>query len=830
MPAIHWGAMQTFLSTAHQRPEYEVYKPLFLMGQVSTKEDEELLPLAKSLFDVWYAEGQTQLEGTDQINGPETPLSRLDPEKWQQLLNPSDSTSTEIAARLGELTASNQDSLSIAFASVCDLSAISTLRSVAPLLSLDDAVRLILGTWSGGRFSPRMPGDFQETAKWISGADKKIVTVQDLSSCRAWAVSSRSPLHIVADKENAKQLLAWAYRRSSTWPNFRSPDPEIHERLFVAGPQKSETHELFPAWVKAALVAGRLTDSSNESSSVVIQEAAKPIDELLAELDAMVGLLEVKKQIHQIVNLAKVQKDRVARGLEAEVFDLNMVFLGNPGTGKTTVARLYGQILKALKVLPSGHLVETSRGDLVGGYVGSTTVMTRSKIDEANGGILFIDEAYALSEEQGNNSFGREAINELTAQMEARRGNLAVIVAGYPAKMGQFLAANEGLKSRFRDPVLFPDMSTADLLNALVEMAKKASREFEPAALIAVKKRIDEMPRGDGFGNVREMRKLFSVIKERHAARYVAGAGAVPIGIISELDVPSGFVGEPNEERFEQSLRYLDQLVGLGNVKVLIKGLANQIRHTHAIKAAGKDVILPNIGHMAFVGSPGTGKTSAAKSIGEVFASLGYLRSGHVIYANRSTLVAEWVGQTAPKVRKAVQEALDGVLFIDEAYALVADTINDFGGEAVATLLDEMEKHSKRLVVVLAGYPEEIDKFLNANPGFKSRVPHTVVFEDFSEDELIEVVKSQTIERHLKVTDEAANLLGKRVYSLRKAEGYANARTVRNLLDKAQANLATRVIEQGELPSGSGLVTIELEDVPDVSGQAPVAIGFAANP
>jgi SpoVK/Ycf46/Vps4 family AAA+-type ATPase len=820
--------MQTFLNVAHQKPEYDVFKPLFLLGQVSLAADPELMALGKALFDSWYAEAQVQLSGEDVINGPETPITRIEPDKWQQLLNSGDFQASQRPSRLLDLN--DSDSLSIRFTNVFDLSATQTLLSVATSITLDDAVRLILGTWSGGRFSPRMPSDFLEVEKWVLGAERKISTPQDLASCRAWAVSNQSPLHSSPDKESSKQLLAWAYRRSSTWRNFRSPDPEIHERMFLSGSQESQTQELFLPWVKAALIAGRLAPVGNEQSNIIVQEAAKPVDALLAELDAMVGLQEVKTQIHQIVNLAKVQKDRIAKGLTPEIFDLNMVFLGNPGTGKTTVARLYGQILKALKVLPSGHLLETSRGDLVGGYVGSTTVKTRERIDEATGGILFIDEAYALSDERGSNDYGREAVNELTAQMEARRGKLAVIVAGYPAKMGQFLASNEGLKSRFRDPVLFPDMSNADLLGALVEMAKQATREFEPGALAAAKQRIDEMPRGDGFGNVREMRKLFSVIKERHAARYVAGAGEVPLNLLAEEDVPTGFAGEPDEVRFQQSMRYLDQLVGLGNVKSLINSLANQIRHSNAIRAAGKEVILPNVGHMAFVGSPGTGKTSAARSIGEVFASLGYLRSGHVVYANRSTLVAEWVGQTAPKVRKAVQEALDGVLFIDEAYALIADTINDFGGEAVATLLDEMEKYSKRVVVVLAGYPEEIDKFLNANPGFKSRVPHKVVFEDFSEEELVAVVKSQTIERHLKISDQAAVLLGKRVYSLRKADGFANARTVRNLLDQAQAKLATRIIQQGEMPSGSELITIEIEDVPEVAGHTPLPIGFAANP
>jgi SpoVK/Ycf46/Vps4 family AAA+-type ATPase len=831
MPPIQWAAMQSFLTVAHQKPEYDVFKPLFLLGQISAKDESEVLSLAKSLFDSWYSEAQEQLSGADSLNGPETPITRIEPDKWQQLLNSGDRQLPDESSRLTELGSSGPESLALRFASVFDLSATNSLLSVANGITLEDAVRLILGTWSGGRFSPRMPGDWEAAEAWILGPDKKLVTVQDLSSCRAWAVSNASPLHQISDRENIKQLLAWAYRRSSTWRSFRSPDPEIHERVFLAAAQNLESQELFFPWVKAAIIAGRLSPAGDEQSNIIVQEAAKPVDVLLAELDAMVGLQEVKTQIHQIVNLAKVQKDRIAKGLEPEVFDLNMVFLGNPGTGKTTVARLYGQILKAIKVLPSGHLLETSSADLVGRYEGETPFKTRAKIEEATGGILFIDEAYSLSERGGGAiDFGREAINEITAQMEARRGKLAVIVAGYPAKMGKFLASNEGLKSRFRDPVLFPDMSSTDLLGALVEMANKASREFEPAALAAAKKRIEEMPRGDGFGNVREMRKLFSVIKERHAARYVAAAGAVQLNVLSEQDVPSGFMGEPDEERFHQSMGYLDKLVGLGNVKSLITNLANQIRHSNAIRAAGKEVILPNVGHMAFVGSPGTGKTSAAKSIGEVFASLGYLRSGHVIYANRATLIGEYLGQTAPKVRKAVQEALDGVLFIDEAYALAGDTMRDYGPEAIATLLDEMEKYSKRVVVVLAGYAEEMDKFLNANPGFKSRVPHTVVFEDFSEEELISVVKSQTIERHLKITDEAAVLLGKRVYSLRKADGYANARTVRNLLDQAQAKLATRVIEQGELPSGSALITIEIEDVPEALGTTPVAIGFAANP
>ena len=831
MPAIQWAAMQSFLNVAHQKPEYEVFKPLFLLGQLSVNDDPELLSFAESLFESWYAEAQVQLSGADALNGPETPITRIDPDKWHQLLNSGDRQMPKEADRLQELENSDPESLVLRFASVFDLSATNSLLSVTDEITLNDAVRLILGSWSGGRFSPRMPGDWEAAETWILSPDKKLSTVQDLSSCRAWAVSNASPLHQMSDKENIKQLLAWAYRRSSTWRSFRSPDPEIHERVFLGAPQNLESQELFLSWVKAALIAGRLTPAGNDQSNIIVQEAAKPVDVLLAELDAMVGLQEVKTQIHQIVNLAKVQKDRIAKGLEPEVFDLNMVFLGNPGTGKTTVARLFGQILKALKVLPSGHLLETSSADLIGRWEGDTAFKTRAKINEATGGILFIDEAYALSERGGGAiDFGREAINEITAQMEARRGKLAVIVAGYPAKMGQFLASNEGLRSRFRDPVLFPDMSSTELLGALVKMAKDASREFEPAALAAAKKRIEEMPRGDGFGNVREMRKLFSVIKERHAARYVAAAGAVQLNVLSEQDVPSGFMGEPDEERFHQSMGYLDKLVGLGNVKSLITNLANQIRHSNAIRAAGKEVILPNVGHMAFVGSPGTGKTSAAKSIGEVFASLGYLRSGHVIYANRATLIGEYLGQTAPKVRKAVQEALDGVLFIDEAYALAGETKYDYGPEAIATLLDEMEKHSKRVVVVLAGYAEEMDKFLNANPGFKSRVPHTVLFEDFSEEELISVVKSQTNERHLKISEEAAVLLGKRVYSLRKADGYANARTVRNLLDQAQAKLATRIIEQGDLPKGSELITIEIEDVPEVSGQATVAIGFAANP
>ncbi|MFJ9522207.1 right-handed parallel beta-helix repeat-containing protein [Kitasatospora sp. NPDC101801] len=245
----------------------------------------------------------------------------------------------------------------------------------------------------------------------------------------------------------------------------------------------------------------------------------RPADEALAELESLIGLATVKQEVRTLIDLISVGRRRREAGLKAPSLRRHLVFTGSPGTGKTTVARLYGEILASLGVLQQGHLVEVARVDLVGEHIGSTAIRTQAAFDRARGGVLFIDEAYALAPEDGARDFGREAIDTLVKLMEDHRDEVVVIVAGYTVEMERFLSANPGVSSRFSRTVTFPDYSAAELL----EIARSQCAEHEYALAGATEGALLEhfagLERGPGFGNGRTARQVFETMVERHAMR-----------------------------------------------------------------------------------------------------------------------------------------------------------------------------------------------------------------------------------------------------------------------------------------------------------------------
>ena len=256
---------------------------------------------------------------------------------------------------------------------------------------------------------------------------------------------------------------------------------------------------------------------------------ARPLAELLAELDALIGLTPVKAEIHRVADLLRVMQLRRERGLPTTAGSRHLVFTGNPGTGKTTVARLVAQIYRTLGVVERGHLVETDRSGLVVGFVGQTATKVRAVVESALGGVLLVDEAYALV--RGSEAdFGREAIDTLVKMVEDHRDDLVVILAGYPGEMALLVAANPGLKSRFPTSIHFPDYSTDELVGIFASMCRAASYEPTPAALEVVRRRFESDPREAGFGNARTARNTFEAALARHASRIVdlADAGTVP--------------------------------------------------------------------------------------------------------------------------------------------------------------------------------------------------------------------------------------------------------------------------------------------------------------
>jgi SpoVK/Ycf46/Vps4 family AAA+-type ATPase len=504
-------------------------------------------------------------------------------------------------------------------------------------------------------------------------------------------------------------------------------------------------------------------------------------------------------------------------------------------------SRALGEIFRNLGVLRKGHLIETDRTGLVEGYIGQTAPKTLNKCKDALDGILFIDEAYALAGQAGaTGDFGKEAIDTLLKFMEDHRDRIIVIVAGYPTEMRHFIASNPGLASRFTKTIDFPAYDAEEMIEILRLLAKRQSFELPSAIEAKLAPWIAENAKREDWGNAREMRTLLEKAREAQAMRLAQDPNADLQKLeLHDFDkvlgiVPSDFAlvgasssGEPRPlpllkvpERqkvrtAEAALADLDAMIGLAPVKEEVNKLMARLQVEKRRREQG-DPVAPTSLHMVFTGPPGVGKTQVARALGEIYRNLGVLRKGHLVETDRAGLVAGYVGQTAAKTLDRCKDALDGILFIDEAYALSNQTgvTNDFGREAIDTLLKFMEDNRERIMVIVAGYPTEMRHFISSNPGLASRFTKTIEFPAYDTEEMIEILrlmaKRQSFDLPVGIQAKLAPWIAENAWR----EDWGNAREMRTLLEKAREAQALRLVRD----PNADLRRFEVADFEDAMG------------
>ena len=663
--------------------------------------------------------------------------------------------------------------------------------------------------------NPAVANRFKYTFRMTTPNYQELTAICKLNLQMKYGIQEFSP-------EADKQLL-----------RFFKYQVKIKDETFGNGHLANKTAEnIFTHYISRGASATRVELS--DITGYVPEE--RSMEDILRDLDSYIGMDEVKAAVKEMAYSVQNAMQRAERGLgEQEKMSMHIILTGNPGTGKTTIARKLGEILAAIGYLDSGHVVEVDRAKMVSQYQGETPKVVDALCDKAKGGILFVDEAYTLapvSASGDRDAQGAQALEKLMKRMEDDRGQFIVIAAGYRTEMENLFRVTPGFRSRFNYFLDIKDYSPAELFEIMQVFAKQKKYIFSPDAQALTQKMIKEMydSRDKDFANGRTMRTLFDQICKKQAQRLqranISMMSNEELMTIVREDIP---YDAPKTVSVDDCLKKLDGLVGLSGVKKEIASLTAflnlQIARGETNTFQGK--------HYVFTGNPGTGKTTVARIMADIFKTLGVVARGQLVEADRSKLVAGFSGQTAIKTNQLVDQAMGGVLFIDEAYTLKSNDGDSFGAEAIDTLLKRLEDDRGKFICIVAGYTDQMHDFIDTNPGLKSRFTQTIHFDDYTPDELTEIFLNLASGKNFTIDNEtkaAIHRMFEQLY-LRRDKNFGNAREARRIFNEAVERQSQRLVKQMTSPDfkESDMFALTTADLPLSQGETARPLDVVLN-
>ncbi|MEU3018321.1 right-handed parallel beta-helix repeat-containing protein [Nocardiopsis sp. NPDC007018] len=565
--------------------------------------------------------------------------------------------------------------------------------------------------------------------------------------------------------------------------------------------------------------------AAQEPGDAVVRDRARPLEALLAELEGLVGLARVKKEVRALVNIQMVSAKRVEAGLPPLNISRHLVLAGPPGSGRATVARLYGEILRSLGLLGQGHFVTVTGDDLAADH-GGTARGTEAVVERARGGVLFVADASVLG--RGGDGPGREAANALAGLMAELRGEVVVVLSGTPGGMRSLLDACPELRSRVARTVEFDGYSSEQLGGIFEAMAGAHGLTLGEGTRELLLRHFRKRSSEESFGHGREVRAVFEEALRAQSERITAG-GYQTVADLTLLrpDDLSGAVAGPVEgadrtvdgARVNALLSGLDAMVGLDEAKRQVRGMAELLRRAGA--ARGRP---PAARHLLFQGPPGTGKSTVARLYGELLAALGVLARGHVVEASPARLAGppgqRGPGRVARRTRSLFERARGGLLLLSDADLLIRDPGGGSGvGQDVAdTLARLMEEHRDEVVVVVSGRARGVAGFLADHPGLAVRFSRTVEFSPYGREELTDLFVAMAERADLRVPERTRRAFAAALGV--DADGFAegNGHRVRALFEaslRVQARRIEAAALSGDSPDVVELQTLLPEDLLD---------------